>query len=90
MVNDIFAYLIGSKFGKTKMCVNISPNKTWEGSIGGLVLGSVSGIILYRFLIGSITLKVVIITIVLSIVGQIGDLIMSRIKREMVLKIIQI
>ena len=82
MVNDIFAYLIGSKFGKTKMCVSISPNKTWEGSIGGLVLGSVSGIILYRFLIGSISLKVVIITIVLSIVGQIGDLIMSRIKRE--------
>lgn len=82
MVNDIFAYLIGSKFGKNKMCVNISPNKTWEGSIGGLVLGSASGIIFYRLLIGRITLKIVIITLILSIIGQIGDLIMSRIKRE--------
>ena len=82
MVNDIFAYFIGSKFGKNKMCVSISPNKTWEGSIGGLVLGTSSGLIFYKLLIGNITIKVVLITLILSIIGQIGDLIMSRIKRE--------
>ena len=80
--NDIFAYVIGSKFGKNKMCKSISPNKTWEGSIGGLVLGTVGGVVLYRLLLGKITFKIIMITIVLSIIGQMGDLVMSRIKRE--------
>ena len=82
MFNDIFAYLIGSKFGHHKMCKEISPNKTWEGSIGGLLAGSLISLIFYNFLISSIDIKLVIITIILSIVGQIGDLIMSKIKRE--------
>ena len=64
------------------MCKEISPNKTWEGSIGGLLAGSVISLIFYNFLISSIDIKLVIITIILSIVGQIGDLIMSKIKRE--------
>ena len=82
MINDIFAYLIGSKFGKNKMCVKISPNKTWEGSIGGLICGSLVGAIIYKLFFGKITIKIIIITIILSIIGQIGDLIMSKIKRE--------
>ena len=82
MINDIFAYLIGSKFGKHKMCVKISPNKTWEGSIGGLICGSLVGSIIYKLFFGKITIKIIIITIILSIIGQIGDLIMSKIKRE--------
>ena len=64
------------------MCKEISPNKTWEGSIGGLLAGSLISLIFYNFLISSIDIKLVIITIILSIVGQIGDLIMSKIKRE--------
>lgn len=80
--NDIFAYLIGSKFGKNKMCVNISPNKTWEGSIGGLIFGTIGGVVLYKLLLGSISFKIILITIVLSIIGQMGDLVLSRIKRE--------
>ena len=82
MINDIFAYLIGSKFGKNKMCVKISPNKTWEGSIGGLICGSLVGAIIYKLFFGKITIKIIIITIILSIIGQIGDLVMSKIKRE--------
>lgn len=82
MFNDIFAYLIGSKFGKHKMCKEISPNKTWEGSIGGLVVGSIISLIFYNILINPINFKLIIITILLSIIGQIGDLIMSKIKRE--------
>ena len=65
--NDIFAYVIGSKFGKNKMCKSISPNKTWEGSIGGLVLGTIGGVVLYRLLLGKITFKIILITIILSI-----------------------
>ena len=81
-LNDIFAYLIGSKFGKHKMCEKISPHKTWEGSLGGLLVGTIGSIVYYYFLIGNINLKVIAITIILSVAGQIGDLVMSKIKRE--------
>ena len=64
------------------MCVKISPNKTWEGSIGGLICGSLVGAIIYKLFFGKITIKIIIITIILSIIGQIGDLVMSKIKRE--------
>lgn len=82
IVNDIFAYLIGSLIGKHKMCKRISPNKSWEGSVAGLVLGSSVGLVIYHFLIAPINFKIVIITLILSVVGQIGDIVMSKIKRE--------
>lgn len=82
MINDIFAFLVGCKFGKHKMCPSISPKKTWEGSIGGLVVGSLCGLLIHHFLIGSITLKIFIMIMILSAIGQIGDLVMSRMKRE--------
>ena len=81
-LNDIFAYIIGSKFGRNKMCKSISPNKTWEGSIGGLLIGTLGGIMLYSVLIGNVTFKVILTTLVLSIFGQMGDLVLSKIKRE--------
>ncbi len=82
MFNDIFAYLIGSKIGKHKMCTSISPKKSWEGSAGGLIVGSICGLIIYHFFVGSITFKIVLMTLILSASGQLGDLVMSRIKRE--------
>ncbi len=81
-LNDIFAYVIGSKCGKHKMCKSISPNKTWEGSVGGLVIGSIGGTLLYLLLFGKVTFKIVLISIVLSIAGQMGDLVLSKVKRE--------
>lgn len=82
MINDIFAYLIGCKFGKNKLCPLISPKKTWEGSIGGLVIGTLVSLLIYNFLVGSISIKIIIGVIILSIAGQTGDLVMSSIKRE--------
>lgn len=82
VLNDIFAYFIGTKFGKNKLCVSISPNKSWEGSIGGLLGGSILSTVFYCIFIGPFTVRLVIWTIVLSIIGQIGDLVMSKIKRE--------
>ena len=82
MLNDIFAYFIGSKFGKNKLCVSISPNKSWEGSIGGLLGGSILSIIFYCIFVGSFSLRLIIWTLLLSIIGQFGDLVMSKIKRE--------
>ena len=82
MFTDIFAYLVGSKFGKHKMCVTISPNKSWEGAAGGLIGGGIVATIFYIIFIGSISFKLVSYTILLSIIGQLGDLVLSKIKRE--------
>ncbi len=79
---DTFALLVGSTIGKHKMCPKISPKKSWEGAVGGLVLGTLCPCLFYHFVVSPITYKVIIITLLLSIFGQIGDLIFSKIKRE--------
>ena len=82
LVTDIFAMFGGKMFGKHKMCPKLSPKKTWEGAISGTLIGSIIGVVFYSLLVGNLTFRVVIITILLSIVGQMGDLVMSKIKRE--------
>ena len=82
MVTDIFAMLGGKFFGKNKMCPKLSPHKTWEGSLCGLIGGSLVGIIFYVIFAGNFSLYLIVMTLVLSIVGQMGDLVMSKIKRE--------
>jgi len=79
---DTFAYLIGCLIGKHKMAPTISPKKSWEGAIAGLIGGSAIPVIIYSNLVGNFTLKLVLITMVLSVVGQLGDLVYSKIKRE--------
>ena len=79
---DTFAYFAGNLFGKNKLCPKISPNKTIEGSIGG-VLGSLILTIIYSMFMNIGPLwKLSILSIVTSIISQIGDLVASRIKRE--------
>ena len=80
---DTFAYLIGSRIGKHKCSPTISPNKTWEGSIGGSILGVALASIFYMFMIGDMgVIKIIFISTLLSIIGQFGDLLFSKIKRE--------
>ena len=82
IITDTFAMLFGKFLGKHKLCPKLSPNKTWEGAIGGSVVGSLVGVIIYFILVGAITPQVILITILLTVVGQMGDLVMSKIKRE--------
>lgn len=83
--SDIFAYLVGSRIGKHKF-TKISPNKSIEGCIAGVV-GAVVIAIIYTIAINSImhtnisVLIASIIVIILSIIGQTGDLAASSIKR---------
>ena len=83
--SDTFAYLIGKKFGKHKL-TPISPKKTVEGAIGG-VLGALLFSLLYTVVINNFMhlsinyLHIAIITSVLAIIGEIGDLAASGIKR---------
>lgn len=82
IITDTFAYTIGSLIGKHKLCPLISPKKSWEGAIGGLLGGTIVAMIVYCNLLGKFSFKMLIITMLLSIIGQIGDLIFSKIKRE--------
>lgn len=108
ITTDIFAYFFGMLFGKHKMIERISPKKTWEGAIGGTVIGTLTAT-LFAFLygnlfsgslntgdfktifsvfsgvenIGSVAqfIVIMIVTLIASIAGQIGDLVASRFKR---------
>ena len=83
-VTDSGAYFTGRKFGKNKLWPEISPNKTIEGFVGGIVL-AVIGAIIMQFIapFEHISLGLLIfITIVASMFGQMGDLVESAIKRH--------
>lgn len=83
MVTDTFAYFTGYFIGEHKLCEKISPKKTWEGAIGGSFIATVIATIFYIFIIdaNSNVFLVSSITLLLSIVGQLGDLFFSSIKR---------
>lgn len=81
-VTDVFAYVGGKLIGKHKL-TKISPGKTVEGSLTGTILSTVVGTTYYVTLIGTTPIiNVVLITIVLSVIGQVGDIFFSLIKRE--------
>lgn len=78
---DTFAYLIGNMFGKTKLAPILSPKKTVEGAIGGLIAGSLLPLaVLYQGQI-DITASVIILFIIASFAGIGGDLFESFVKR---------
>jgi phosphatidate cytidylyltransferase len=80
---DSGAYFIGKAMGKNKLWPEISPNKTVEGSIGGIVCALIVGA-LFVWLKGihADLLSFLGITVVLSAFGQIGDLVESALKRH--------
>lgn len=86
-VTDSFALFGGKMFGKTKLCKEISPNKTIEGSIVGTIFGTIAGTTFYMLLIGNRNIWIIaLLTFMLSIFGQFGDLFFSSIKREYKIK----
>lgn len=78
---DTFAYISGNLFGKTKLCPNISPKKTIEGSIGGII-GSTALLIIYSMYYDLNPMwEIIILSIICSVTSQLGDLVGSKIKR---------
>lgn len=78
---DTFAYIAGNLFGSHKLCPKLSPKKTIEGSIGG-ILGSLVLTIIYSIYIGiPISWHLILLSVIVSIMSQVGDLAASKIKR---------
>jgi phosphatidate cytidylyltransferase len=78
---DIGAYLIGSRFGKNALLPRISPKKTVEGAAGGLIFSIISALIC-KPILGFGYFHLVILGICMGILGQLGDLSESLIKRD--------
>ncbi|WP_102271427.1 phosphatidate cytidylyltransferase [Cytobacillus massiliigabonensis] len=80
---DSGAYFIGRAIGKKKLWPEISPNKTIEGSVGGVFCALIVAVLFLLFTdIPASLFQLLIITVVLSVFGQIGDLVESALKRH--------
>lgn len=92
-ITDVGAYFAGSFLGKHKLCPNISPKKTVEGAIGGVLLCVISTVVLYAVFTTYIFeeksnnyLSVVLMSLFLSVLSMCGDLTASVIKRNFGIK----
>ncbi|MGM9834207.1 MAG: phosphatidate cytidylyltransferase [Bacilli bacterium] len=83
-MNDTFAMVMGKLIGKHKLIPKVSPNKTIEGSTSGLIIGTFIATLFFMNVISSDvnSILIVLITLILGVVGQVGDLVFSKIKRE--------
>ncbi|OUR99458.1 phosphatidate cytidylyltransferase [Flavobacteriales bacterium 33_180_T64] len=81
-VNDTFAYLVGKNFGKQKLFPSISPKKTVEGFLGGLFFACIASYFIANFAEALSFTNWLILSIIISVFGTIGDLIESKFKRQ--------
>ncbi|MEC3905448.1 phosphatidate cytidylyltransferase [Tamlana sp. 2201CG12-4] len=81
-VNDSFAYLVGKNFGKQKLFEIISPKKTVEGFLGGLFFSCVASYFIATFTETLNFTSWLILSIIISVFGTLGDLIESKFKRQ--------
>jgi phosphatidate cytidylyltransferase len=85
--SDIFAFLLGRVFGKHKMAPYVSPNKSWEGAAAGVVGGIfISVLMVYFFNLPLNNWQAAVLGALVSIFGQLGDLVKSLFKRNMRVK----
>lgn len=83
ILTDTFAYIGGKTFGKNKLIPSVSPNKTIEGTIIGTIVGTIIPSIFYLYMVdpGASLGFIIIMVFTLSVLGQLGDLFFSSIKR---------
>ncbi|NNE36274.1 MAG: phosphatidate cytidylyltransferase [Rhodothermales bacterium] len=81
--SDTFAYYVGKTVGRHQL-TEISPKKTWEGSIGGLIGAGVVGAILKLWWFGALLgwLDVALLVVICGGLGQLGDIFESKLKRS--------
>ena len=88
--NDTFAYLVGKNLGKHKLLERISPKKTIEGFVGGMIGALIAGFVIFKVLEKYSPLDAekyplwvwIVMAIIVAVFGTIGDLIQSKFKRQ--------
>ena len=80
-INNSCAYLIGKKLGKNPLFLRVSPKKTWEGFVGGLIFTLITALIFHHFYANQSILYYLIIALITSVLATLGDLIQSLFKR---------
>lgn len=84
IMSDTFAHFFGTKIGRYKLAPDISPNKTVEGLIGGLFFGTFIGGMFFLTFINpeANAFIVMVVSLMLSLIAEFGDLVFSAIKRN--------
>lgn len=89
-LNDVFAFVAGKCFGRRKLLPNTSPSKTWAGAIGAILLTTLFSTVLGYYTFENTSLStlphLVAMGLIISILGQCGDLVVSSIKRDLGVK----
>jgi phosphatidate cytidylyltransferase len=79
-INDTMAYIVGSFIGKTPLSP-ISPKKTWEGTIGGVILSTLLVTLVGSLLLNGDVMLLLAVSSISAVAGTFGDLLESKIKR---------
>ena len=80
-LSDIGGYIFGKLFGGSKL-TQISPNKTWAGAIGSIILSQFAFLIFFLNSNYKFNIIIILMQLFLSIIGQFGDILMSYVKRK--------
>ena len=84
-INDVMQFTWGKLLGRHKIVPKVSPNKTWEGFIGGIISTTIIGYFL-AFLTPLTPMQATFVSFMLAISGFIGDIVMSSVKRDIGVK----
>ncbi|PIE42218.1 MAG: phosphatidate cytidylyltransferase [Gammaproteobacteria bacterium] len=84
--NDVMQYVCGKTFGKRKIIPKVSPGKTWEGFIGGMLCTTVFAMCLGPFLSVMTVGNSLIAGLLIAIAGFFGDVVLSSVKRDLAIK----
>lgn len=85
-INDSFAFLVGKNLGKRKLFPSVSPNKTVEGFFGGMVFSLLAALVISKVYPHFSLFNWMMIALIVSNFGTIGDLVVSKFKRQANLK----
>jgi phosphatidate cytidylyltransferase len=80
-MSDVLQYVWGKTFGRHKIIPSVSPNKTWEGFIGGIITAMLLSLLI-RFLTPFTMVETLIVSLIITVAGFFGGAVMSAIKRD--------
>ena len=86
VASDTGGYVLGATLGKHPLAPRISPKKTWEGMVGSVLLAAACGVVVAIFVMGRPWWFGVVFAVALVVVGTLGDLIESMVKRDVGVK----